>query len=161
MIPSLLRRAAALAALLPALALAAAGPSPDKHPYDEGADAKAQIRAALAGAREAKKSVLLVFGANWCPDCRLLDQSMKTGATGELVHSHFAVVKVDVGKFDRNLDVAAFYGVPLKKGIPAVALLSPRGKVLESTRAGELADARHMGEAGILAFFEALAARRP
>jgi hypothetical protein len=47
------------------------------------------------------------------------------------------------------VDIAAAYGVPLKKGIPAVAVLSARGEVIYATRAGELADARSMGDRGI------------
>jgi len=63
------------------------------------------------------------------------------------------VVKVDVGRFDRNVDVAESYSVPLKKGIPAVAIVSPQGRVMYATRAGELADARGMSEDGLYRFF--------
>ncbi|MDB5766786.1 MAG: putative thiol-disulfide isomerase and thioredoxin, partial [Collimonas fungivorans] len=59
----------------------------------------------------------------------------------------------DVGNFDKNLDVAQSYGNPIKKGIPAAVLLSPDNKILYSTKAGELADARRMGENGIYDFF--------
>jgi protein disulfide-isomerase len=122
-------------------------------PYDEAADAKADIRAALESARAAKTPVLVVFGANWCGDCKMLDAAMKTGKSAPLIAREFRVVKVDVGRFNRNVDVAERYGVPLKKGIPAVAILSPEGKTLYATRAGELADARNMGEDGVYAFF--------
>ena len=58
------------ASLLLASSLAHAGPPAI---YDEAADAKAAIRAALADAEKAKLPVLVVFGANWCGDCRMLD----------------------------------------------------------------------------------------
>ena len=103
-------------------------------------------------------SVLIVFGANWCGDCRILDMAMKQEPTAALVAREFRVVKVDVGRFDRNVDVANAYGVPLKSGIPAIAIVSPRNDVLYATRAGELADARKMGDAGIHAFFRRAAA---
>ena len=127
-------------------------------PYDESADAKAEIRAALEAGRTAKQPVLVVFGANWCGDCKMLDMAMKTGKSAPLIAREFRVVKVDVGRFDRNVDVAEKYGVPLKKGIPAVVILSPEGKALYATRAGELADARKMGEDGVYAFFTQAAA---
>jgi protein disulfide-isomerase len=41
-----------------------------------------------------------------------------------------------------------------------VALVSPAGQTLYNTQAGELADARNMGEAGIHDFFAKLAALR-
>ncbi len=43
-----------------------------------------------------------------------------------------------------NTDVAEKYGVPLKRGVPAVAVLSPNGKVLHAQTTGEFANMRHM-----------------
>jgi protein disulfide-isomerase len=140
-----------LASLALGLSLAAhAAPAPI---YNEAADAKAEIRATLAEAAKANVPVLVVFGANWCGDCKMLDASFKSGASAPLIAKHFKVVKVDVGRFDRNVDVAEAYGVPLKKGIPAVAVLSPQGKRLYATEGGELADARQMGDQGVYDFF--------
>lgn len=141
------------------LAVAGAGAFAATPAYDEAADAKAQIRAGLAEARRANVPVLVVFGANWCPDCRVLDLSFKEGASARLIREHFRVVKVDVGRFDRNVDIAQAYGVPLKQGIPAVAVLSPSGQVVYTTRSGELADARSMGDQGIHDFFTKVAAK--
>lgn len=128
-------------------ALAASGP------YDETADARAQVASAISDAAKTKVPVLVVFGANWCGDCQILDLAFKQGAAAPLIAKHFKVVKVNVGRFDRNMAIAQKYGVPLKKGIPAVAVLSPKGKVLYATKAGELADARTMGDRGIYDFF--------
>jgi protein disulfide-isomerase len=130
-------------------------------PYEEGADAKAQIQAALLDAQQAKVPVLVVFGANWCGDCKVLDLAFKEGASAPLIAEKFRVVKVDVGRFDRNVDVAERYGVPLKSGIPAVAVLSDQGQVVYATKAGELANARKMGDRSIYDFFAEVAAARP
>ncbi|MCY4755398.1 thioredoxin family protein [Pelomonas aquatica] len=126
--------------------------------YDEGADAKAAIRATLAEAAQARLPVLVVFGANWCGDCRMLDNSFKHGASAPLIAKSFKVVKVDVGRFDRNVDIAEAYRVPLKKGIPAVAVLSPEGRLIYATEGGELADARRMGDQGVYDFFARITA---
>lgn len=121
-------------------------------PYNETADAKADIKQALAAG--GNKPVIVVFGANWCPDCRVLDGALKHGASATLLARDFKIVKVDVGHFDKNVDVAESYGVPLKKGIPAVAIVSPKNQVLYVTKEGELADARKMGDDGIYQFFK-------
>ena len=139
----------ALAALMFAVACHAAGLM-----YNETADAKADIKAALLEADKSGVPVLVIFGANWCGDCKVLDLAIKQGASAPLVAREFKVVKVNVGRFDRNVDVAQSYGVPLKNGIPAVAILSPKNQVLYVTRAGELADAGKMGERGIYEFFK-------
>ena len=53
--------------------------------YDEAADAKAAIRATLAEAEKARLPVLVVFGANWCGDCRMLDATFKNGPSAPLI----------------------------------------------------------------------------
>ena len=123
-------------------------------PYDESADAKLALQQALSSAKAEQRPVLVIFGANWCEDCRALDQALKTGRNATLVSREFEVVKVDVGRFNRNLDIARQYGDPIKKGIPAAVVLSPEDRVLYSTKAGELANARRMSETGIYDFFE-------
>jgi len=128
-------------------------------PYDEAADAHAQVAQAVSAAAQDHRPVLVVFGANWCPDCRALDIAMKDGRNAELIGREFRVVKVDVGRFDRNVDVAERYGVPLKKGIPAVAIVAPDGHALYATKAGELADACGMSEDGLYRFFREAADR--
>src|SRR6266542_4318173 len=134
-----MRKHILLAAALLAMAVHAA-----PLPYDETADAKADIKQALSAAKSSQVPVLVIFGANWCQDCRALDRALQTGKNAELVRREFKVVKVDVGNFNKNLDVAEAYGNPIKKGIPAAVVLSPDNKVLYATRLGELADARSM-----------------
>jgi protein disulfide-isomerase len=68
--------------------------------------------------------------------------------------SEFLVVKVDVGNFDKNLDISNQYGNPIKGGIPAVVILSPANQILYSSRAGELANARRMSKNGVYEFFK-------
>lgn len=123
-------------------------------PYDEAADAKAAIQHALTAAKADKVPVVVIFGANWCEDCRALDRALKAGPNAELMAREFKVVKVDVGNFDRNLDVTRTYGEPTKKGIPSAVVLSPDAQVLYATRAGELANARRMSESGVHDFFK-------
>ena len=123
-------------------------------PYNPAADAKAEVHQALARAKATHTPVLLIFGANWCPDCRALDRSLKTGKNAALLKHEFQVVKIDVGNFDHNLDVVRSYGNPIQKGIPAAVIVSPDNKILYATRAGELSHARHMNADGIYGFFK-------
>lgn len=122
-------------------------------PYDASADAKMDVQHALIAAKSSHKPVLIVFGANWCEDCRALDRAIKRGKSAALLARSFNIVNVDVGNFDRNLDVVAAYGNPIKKGIPAAVVVSVDNKVLHTTKAGELANARRMSATGIYDFF--------
>ena len=123
-------------------------------PYDTTADASADIQQALVRAKATHTPVLLIFGANWCEDCRALDGSLKTDKNAALMKHEFQLVKIDVGNFDHNLDVSNRYGNPIGNGIPAAVIVSPNNKILYSTRAGELSDARRMDADGVYGFFK-------
>lgn len=132
-------RSLVLAALLP-LAAAAAPLYPD--PSRAGAD----IAAALREAASSHKRVLVDFGGDWCTDCKVLDAYMKRPENAALVARGYVVVHVNVGArgIDRNLDVARRYGIPLEKGVPALAVLDAGGKVVYSQRNGEFESMRRM-----------------
>lgn len=124
-------------------------------PYDEAANARTQLQTSRVTAKQQHKHLLVIFGANWCPDCRALDAALQ-GSVGKLLDAHFVVVKIDVGNFDKNIDLSDRYGTPISKGIPAVVVVGADDKVLYSTKAGELANARRMSETGLYDFFRSV-----
>jgi thioredoxin 1 len=128
-------------------------------PYNEQADAAGDVQHAIAASQTDHKQVLLVFGANWCADCRVLDQAMH-GSSQHLIDGKFDVVKIDVGNFDKNLYLAKRYGNPIAKGIPAIVVLGTGNRVLFSTKDGELANAGQMTEQSIYEFLKQNLANR-
>jgi hypothetical protein len=124
----------------------------DKDLYPASADARAEIYEAEGKAAKEHKRVLLVFGANWCYDCHVLDLAFHRPEFVPVVTS-YEVVHVDIrpdGK--KNADLAQQYGVPLDKGIPALAVLESDGKLLVSQKNGEFENARAMTPEALLAF---------
>ena len=122
--------------------------------FDERADAHQRIAAAISEASKTGKNVILDFGANWCGDCHALEAQMQKPELAALIAKSFVVVNVDVGRFDKNLDLAQKYRIPLKKGIPALAVLDPRGNLLYAQDTGQFEDARHMSYEAIKVFFD-------
>ncbi len=114
------------------------------HPYDELADPGEDIKAALAGLTD-KQRLLLVFGANWCPDCRRVDASMVQPEITAYLQSQFAIVKVDVGNFDHNLDITQRYGSPTQKGIPAMVIVDRHNRATRIILGRELANEHKKG----------------
>ena len=64
------------------------------------------------------------------------------------------LVHVWIGHMDANLDVAKRYGVPIAKGVPALAVLAADGRLLYAQKAGEFEDMRHMEPASVTEFLE-------
>src|SRR5262249_53707867 len=95
-------------------------PTPLPFPYDENADAAARLDKAFTSAKRSGKRVLIDFGGNWCPDCRILAGVMDLPEVKSYVARHFEVVSVDVGRFNRNLELAQRFGIPKLHGVPTV-----------------------------------------
>jgi len=135
----------------------AAGGAPTytaKHIYSETADPKADIAAALAQARREHKRVILDFGGDWCGDCQVLDIYFHQPPNADLLDKNFVLAHVWIGHMDKNIDVAAKYGVPIQRGVPALAVLAPNGKVLFAQSTGQFAAMRDMEPASVTEFLE-------
>ena len=125
-----------------------------KNIYPAGADAHADIKQALKKAGQEGKRVLVVFGANWCYDCHVLDLAFERDDVAPLVEKNYEVVHVDVGEGDKNQDLMKEYDVPMDRGIPAIAVLDSAGKLLFSQKNGEFEKARALGPEDLVKFLE-------
>jgi thioredoxin 1 len=120
--------------------------------YPEGVNARQEVQAALARAAKAQKRVLVIFGADWCFDCHVLEKAFHRPDIAPILNSNFEVVHVDIGDGNKNADLMNQYQVPMDRKVPAVAVLDPAGKLLYSQRNGEFKDARILGPEDLLAF---------
>ena len=101
-------------------------------PYDETANPRAEIARMLQCARDEGKPVLLMFGANWCEWCQALDRKLMADKDlATLVDAVFLRLNIDIGSFDRNLDVAADHGLGNldDTGVPMLVVLRHDGAV--------------------------------
>ncbi|HLO15374.1 MAG TPA: thioredoxin family protein [Anaerolineales bacterium] len=130
-------------------------------PYNENAVAKEDIANALAKAEKDGKFVLLDFGANWCPDCLVLSTLFEDPSVKPLLEENFHIVSIDVGYWDKNLDISQKYENPIENGIPAVVVLAPNGEIIASTKDGALANARTATAQDILALLNKWLTQKP
>ena len=124
--------------------------------YPPVAQAAGDIDAAIKQAAAEKKRVLVDFGGDWCTDCKILDINFKRPENAELLKAKFVVVHVNVGNrgIDENFAIAERYGIPLKKGVPALAVLDAKGKVVYAQKNGEFESMRSMDPASVHQFLE-------
>ena len=122
--------------------------------YAPPEEAQSEINSALVSAAKDHKRVILVFGGNWCYDCHVLDTTFRSKEIAPLVNASFHVVHVNIGDEDKNLDLAAKYGVPLNKGVPALAVLDSDGTVVYSQKQGEFENSVRIGPDDVIAFLK-------
>jgi thiol:disulfide interchange protein len=148
----------ALAALLGLAACKAAPPASSpvfSHTiYPDTMEAHADLAAALKTAAATHKRVLLDFGGNWCGDCLVLDLYFHDAANWPILESNFVLVDINVGHYDANLDLAQKYGIPLNKGVPALAVLSENGTLLYSQQSGQFEAMSHLQSSDVTTFLE-------
>ncbi len=133
--------AAGAAFLLAAFSTQAAGPL-----YPDVSRAGADLDAALKEAKQAKKRIIIDFGGDWCGDCKVLDLNFHKPENVALLDKNFILVHVNVGDkgITDNFAVAERFGIPLKKGVPALAVLDADGKLVFSQKNGEFESMRKM-----------------
>ncbi len=114
-------------------------------PYDEQANADAQVADAFARAKKSHKRVLIDLGGNWCGDCIVLANFVRLPEMRRFVETHYEEVGVDVGRFDKNLQIPARFGFTKRlEGVPALLIATPDGKLVNGDNVFATADARHM-----------------
>ena len=150
-----------LAGLLTLMAAAARPAGPDIYP--DPSQAKADIAAALKNAAATHRRILLDFGGNWCGDCRVLDIYLHDEKNRPLVDANFVVVHINIGNtgINANFDLAEKYGIPLNRGVPALAVLSEDGKLLYSQKNGEFEAMRRMESSALTEFLVRWRPERP
>jgi thioredoxin 1 len=121
--------------------------------YPVNADAHAEIHEAEAKAAAGNKRLLLVFGADWCFDCHVLDLAFHRPDVAPMLAANYEVVHVDLGPDEqKNADLVQQYQIPLNKGIPALAVAENDGRLVVSQKNGEFEDARGLTPEVLLEF---------
>ena len=120
--------------------------------YPDPGQAKTDLANALKRAAATHKRVLIDFGGNWCGDCQVLDIYFHNPENRPILDANYVLVHINIGHMDENVDIAQRYGVPLEKGVPALAVLSDKGKLLYSQKSGEFEAMRRLQANSVTSF---------
>jgi thiol-disulfide isomerase/thioredoxin len=123
--------------------------------YSDPGEAQAELKAAEDRAARENKRVIVVFGANWCYDCHVLDATFHSREFAPLVDANYVVVHVNIGEEGKdNNDLASRLGVALNRGVPSLAVLEPDGRVVVAQKGGEFESTVTIGPEDVRAFLE-------
>ncbi|GBR69237.1 TlpA family protein disulfide reductase [Gluconobacter kanchanaburiensis] len=134
---------------IPAPRLSETAAPPVATPYPDTEVAHDQVTAAFALAQKTHRKVLLDFGGNWCPDCKMLSGIFALPDAAHWLESQFVMVPVNVGRINTNLDLASRYGVTIK-AVPTVIIVTPDGHALNGDGSTALGNARSMSPQAVL-----------
>jgi len=109
--------------------------------YNPNANAKEDIRKAIAQAKAENKHVFLQLGGNWCSWCKRFhafieqDEELK-----KLVDDNFITVKVNYSPENRNEAVLKELEFPQRFGFPVFVILNQNGTRIHTQNSGILED---------------------
>ena len=107
--------------------------------YNPGADAKAEVDAAIIKAAAGGKHVFLQIGGNWCPWCLKFHKMVaEDPKLDSLAQANYEIVKVNFSKENDNHELLASLGYPQRFGFPVFVILDQKGNVLHTQDSGYL-----------------------
>ena len=89
-----------------------------------------------------KKQPIIIFGANWCPDARLLEGVLQLLSVKEFIYKHCDVLNIDVGDYEINTGLFQFFDPTIEDGIPRVFILDVEGQTINLDSNDKMRSAR-------------------
>ena len=100
------------------------------------------------------KQPILMFGANWCPDCRIFAGTMNIPKIKAYIEEKFNVLYIDVKRYEINMHLMEEYGIPSAEGIPRLLVFDKDKNLLNNLRTAEWRTARDRSSQEIFDFFQ-------
>ena len=79
---------------------------------------------------KSNKQPIVIFGANWCPDARLLEGVIQLPTVKNFLGKNANILNIDVGNYEMNTGLFSFFDKNIQEGIPRVFIMDRKGKTL-------------------------------
>jgi thioredoxin 1 len=108
----------------------------------------------IANIVQKKKQPIVIFGANWCPDARLLEAVLQLPSVKQFLDGACSILNVDVGDYERNIELFKFFDAGIETGIPRVFILDLNGDTLNMDSNDRMRTAREQSPQDIFDYFQ-------
>lgn len=123
--------------------------------YDTSADAKTDIKKAIALAGKEHKNVMLQIGGNWCIWCTRFHNTVVSNDTlSKLLHDNYVVVHVNYEKKNSGSKLWKELGFPQRFGFPVFVILDEKGNRLHTQNSAYLEEGKGHSPEKIAEFLE-------
>ena len=119
--------------------------SPLPKPYDGIVYSVDNLKSFIASTVKSDKQPIIIFGANWCPDCRIFSGTMDIPK----IKSY-----IDVKRYEINMQLMEEFGIPSAEGIPRVLVFDKRMNLINNSNTAEWRTARERSSQEIFDFFQ-------
>ena len=100
------------------------------------------------------KQPIVIFGANWCPDARLLEGVIRIPVVNNFLERNTNILNIDVGKYEINTELFSFFDGNIKDGIPRVFIMNRMGQNINLHANATMRKARELSTQDIFDYFQ-------
>jgi len=125
-------------------------------PYDGVVYKESEIDLFIVNTIKDSKQPIVIFGGNWCPDCRVLEGTIKMPSIKRFMDKHYSILHIDVGRYEVNMNLMDYFGVAREEGVPRVLVFDMNKNIINSSTTKEWTTARDRRQQEIFNYFQAL-----
>ena len=125
-------------------------------PYNGEIYSENDIERFLDSSINKSKQPIIIFGGNWCPDCRILEGTLQLPTIKKYMIEHYEIMHVDVGRYDKNMNLISYFKIPKEEGVPRVLVFDINKNILNMESTKEWTTARDRKQQEIFNYFQAL-----
>ena len=103
---------------------------------------------------EQNKQSIIIFGANWCPDARLLEAVMQLKLVKKYLNKHSNILHIDVGDYEINTELFKFFDKNIRDGIPRIFIMDRKGRNINLQDNDTMRKARELSTQDIFDYFQ-------
>lgn len=123
-------------------------------PYDGNEISVEEVNKFLSQSIAKNKQPIIIFGANWCPDCRIFSGTIDIPKINEFIETYFNILYIDVKRYEINMNLIEYFDIPAEEGIPRVLVFDFNKNVINKSSTTEWRTARDRSSQDIFNFFQ-------
>ena len=127
---------------------------PHPEPYSGLLVTDDELKEFIKISTDQNKQSIIIFGANWCPDARLLEGVLRLPTVKDFVKSNVNILNIDVGNYEINTNLFSYFDSEIEDGIPRVFIMDAKGKNINLHKNEVMRKAREFSTQEIFNYFQ-------
>ena len=127
---------------------------PHPEPYSGAVVTEHELKKFIEITIREDKQPIVIFGANWCPDAKLLEGVMQLPTVYTFLKTRSKIFHIDVGSYEINTELFDFFDEGIQDGIPRIFIMDKAGKNINLQVNDAMRKAREISSQDIFNYFQ-------
>ena len=127
---------------------------PHPEPYSGALVTEHELKKFIEITIHEDKQPIVIFGANWCLDAKLLEGVMQLPTVYTFLETRSKILHIDVGSYEINTELFDFFDKDIQDGIPRIFIMDKAGKNINLQVNDAMRKAREISSQDIFNYFQ-------